>query len=97
MKPLSGARPETSNFHVGPGVMVREIDSEIVALDSRANLVHQLNGLASLIWRLATEGKSPDAIVEAIVSEHDVDRHAASKDVGETLARLRSIGLLVLT
>jgi hypothetical protein len=86
-----------SQFQLDPGVMVREIDGEIVALDSQANLVHQLNGVASLIWRLAREGKGPDAIVEAIVSEHDVDRDAASKDVGETLARLRSIGLLVLT
>jgi hypothetical protein len=84
-----------SRFHVGPGVMVREVDGEIVALDSRANLVHQLNGVASLIWRLATEGKSPDAIVEAIVSEHDVDRDAASNDVGEMLSRLRSMGLLL--
>jgi hypothetical protein len=86
-----------SRFHLDPRIMVREIDGELVALDSRANLVHQLNGVASLIWRLATEGKGPDAIVEAIVSEHDVDRDAASKDVGETLARLRSIGLLVST
>jgi hypothetical protein len=84
-----------SQFHVGPDVMVREIDGEIVALDSRANLVHQLNGIASLIWRLAAEGKSPDAIVEAIVSEHEVDRNAASKDVGEMLARLRFMGLLL--
>jgi hypothetical protein len=37
-----------------------------------------------------------DAIVEAIVAEHDVDRATASNDVGETLARLRSLGLLVL-
>lgn len=85
-----------SKFHVGPGIMLREIDGEIVALDSRANLIHQLNGVASLIWRLATEGKSPDAIVEAIVAEHDVDRNAASKDVDEMLARLQSMGLLRL-
>lgn len=97
MESSSGARTGMSKAHTAPGVMVREIDGEIVALDSRANLVHQLNGVASLIWRLATEGKSPDAIAEAIVSEHDVDRKEASKDVVEMLARLRSMGLLVLT
>jgi len=85
-----------TTFRVGPGVMVREIDGEIVALDLRANLVHQLNGVASLIWRLATEGKSQDAIVEAIVTEHDVDRNAAAKDVGEMLERLQSMGLLLI-
>jgi len=97
MKSSSGARTEMSKLHVGPGVMVREIDGEIVALDSGANLVHQLNGVASQIWRLAMEGRNPDAIVEAIMSEYDVDRDAASKDVGEMLARLQSMGLLVLT
>jgi len=85
-----------SKFQVSPGVMLREIDGEIVAFDSRVNLIHQLNGIASLIWRLATEGNSPDSIVEAIVAEHDVDRNAVLKDVDEMLVRLQSIGLIRL-
>lgn len=97
MESSNFARAATSKVDAPAGVMVREIDGEIVALDSRANLVHQLNGVASQIWRLATEGNSPDAIVQAIVSEHDVDRNVASRDVADMLARFRSMGLVVLT
>jgi hypothetical protein len=96
MKPSTGSNAGMRRYRVGPGIMVREIDGEIVALDSQAKLIHQLNGVASLIWRLVAEGRTPEAIVEAIVAEYDVGRDTAAKDVEETLERLRSVGLLVL-
>ena len=76
-------------------IMVREIDGELVALDTQANLVHQLNATASLIWRLATRGCSAEAIAAAVVSEYAVDLDTASKDVVEMLARFEALGLLV--
>lgn len=82
-------------FQVGPGVTARDLDGEIVALDTRSNRIHQLNGIASLIWRLATQGGTPEAIVDAVVAGHEVDREVASKDVDEALERMRSLGLLV--
>jgi len=85
----------SGGFQVAPGVTARDLDGEIVALDTRSNRIHQLNGVASLIWRLATEGGTPEAIVDAVVSGHEVDRDVATKDVDETLERMRSLGLLV--
>jgi len=96
MQASSRAPASPGGFQGGPGIQVRDLDGEIVALDTRSNRIHQLNGVASLIWRLATEGGSPEAIVEAVVSRHDVERDVASKDVGETLERMRSLGLLAV-
>jgi hypothetical protein len=38
--------------------MEREVDGEIILLDTESNLVHQLNKTASLIWRKCQEGAS---------------------------------------
>ncbi len=75
--------------------MVREIDGELVALDTRANLVHQLNATASLIWRLAEDGCGAEEIAAAVTSDYDVDLADAYRDVCETLARLEALELLV--
>ncbi len=77
--------------------MVREIDGELVALDTRANLVHQLNATASLIWRLAADGCDVDEIAAAVTSEYDIDLTDAYRDVCETLARLQALKLLART
>ncbi len=74
--------------------MVREIDGELVALDTRANLVHQLNATASLIWRLAADGCGVDEIAAAVTSEYDIELAEAYKDVCSTMARLEALELL---
>lgn len=75
--------------------MIREIDGELVALDTRANLVHQLNTTASLIWRLAMEGRGDEEITAAVVSEYAVDIAIASGDVDKLLRHLTTLRLLV--
>ena len=75
-------------------VMVREVDGEILVLDTLSNQVHQLNRTASLIWRLFGEEASPEAIAAALTAEFAVDEQTALNDVLETLRRLRSLNLL---
>ena len=43
-------------------VMVREIDGEIVVLDTRSSQVHQLNRTASFIWRMCAQASTPQAM-----------------------------------
>ncbi|MEO6030452.1 MAG: PqqD family protein [Burkholderiaceae bacterium] len=75
-------------------VMVREIDGEIVVLDTRANQVHQLNRTASFIWRMCAPGTTPQAMASALAAEFAVDEATALDDVLKTLAQLRSLNLL---
>ena len=75
-------------------VLVREIDGEILMLDTLSNQIHQLNRTASFIWRTYDAGATPDVIASALVSEFAVDKETAIKDVEETLCKLRSLNLL---
>ena len=74
--------------------MVREVDGEILVLDTLSNQVHQLNRTASFIWRMGNEGTLPQTIASALAAEFTVDEATVFTDVVETLAKLRSLNLL---
>ena len=76
------------------GIIVREVGSEVVALDTVEGRVHQLNATASLIWHSTTGGLSEPEIADSLTSTYEVERAAALKDVVTTVTHLRSIGLL---
>ena len=73
---------------------VREVDGEILVLDTLSNQIHQLNRTASFIWRMCEARAAPAAIVAAFAAEYAVDADTAQEDVMETLCRLRSLNLL---
>lgn len=75
-------------------LMVREVDGELVVLDTSSNLVHQFNRTAALIWRLCAAASPPEAMADALVEAFDVERQTALRDVAETMAKLRSLNLL---
>lgn len=74
--------------------MVREIDGEILMLDTLSNQVHQLNRTASFIWRMCDAGTMPETIASALASKFAVDEETALNDVVETLSKLRLLNLL---
>jgi len=75
-------------------LIVREIEGEIVVLDTSSNFVHQLNRTASMIWRMQAEGASAEEIASALTCEFAVDEATAQSDVEETLCSLRALKLL---
>jgi len=77
-------------------VMVREVDGEILVLDTLSNQVHQLNRTASFIWRQCGGALSPDEIATALTEAFAVDGATALDDVVKTLDQLRSLNLLDL-
>lgn len=76
-------------------VSVREVDGELLLLDTQALRIHQLNRTASVIWRMHEEGAAPQAIASALAVQFDVDEATALGDVSLTLTSLRSLSLLV--
>ena len=76
-------------------VMVREVDREVLLLDTESNLIHKLNQTASLIWRLLDQSGSPDEIARMLAKEFEVEEHVAVRDVSSTLDKLLQLKLVV--
>lgn len=72
----------------------REVDGETLVLDSRAELIHQLNPTASFIWQQARSGSSAVEIAAELAEDFDVELETAQRDVAATLARLKELNLL---
>ena len=76
------------------GLLVREVEGEVLVLDTEADQIHQLNTSASMIWRLHAEGMAANEITIALVSEFDIDHDTADRDVEAALARFRELHLI---
>jgi hypothetical protein len=75
-------------------LIVREIDGEIVAVDTLSNRVHQFNRTAALIWQMTRDGAMPHAIAATLATRFAVDEKTALADVDETLTKMRFLNLL---
>ena len=87
--------PSIPSDDPNPGLLVREIDGELVVLDPSAERVYQLNLTASLIWRMAREGSGVEAIAAAVAAEYVVEPEVAFRDVITMLSEFRALKLLV--
>lgn len=76
-------------------VMVREVDRDILLLDTESDHIHQLNQTASFIWRSCDGASSAEEIAGLLAKEYEVEKHVALKDVIETLSSLRALNLFV--
>ena len=72
----------------------REVNGETLVLDSRAELIHQLNPTATFIWQQAQSGSSAGEIAAAVTEAYAVELKTAHRDVAATLARLKELGLV---
>ena len=77
------------------GVMVRELDSDLLILDTEAAQIHQLNRTASFIWRNLDDAPAPEQLAGLLVEAFDVEEQVALTDVLETLQRFRGLNLIV--
>ena len=76
-------------------VISREIDDELLVLDTESDRIHQLNRTASIIWRLCDASTSTDTIVSTLTEAFDVPRKTAERDVAATLQQLQDLKLIV--
>ena len=86
---MDAASIEHSDFTIS-----REVNGEMLVLDGRAELIHQLNPTASFIWQQAQSGSTAEEIAAALAEEYDVDPETAHRDVAATLARLKELNLV---
>jgi len=74
--------------------MEREVDGEILLLDTESNLIHQLNKTASLIWRKCLEGASSGEIAASLAETFDVEENKARADVERTIDQFMALQII---
>lgn len=76
-------------------VIVRELDQELLVLDTESNQVHHLNETASFIWRKCDDTTLAEELALLLANAFNVEQGTALNDVVETLQKLRALNLLV--
>jgi hypothetical protein len=74
----------------------RVIGGQAVVITIDHNQVHVFNEVGTRVWELC-DGRSLDAIVDEIVSEFEVERARAVRDVRTFVERLVAVGAARIT
>jgi hypothetical protein len=75
-------------------LMFREVDDELLLLDTESNRIHQLNRTARHIWQRC-DSVPPDTIAAELARYYDVCEEQALSDVVRMLETFRSLNLVV--
>jgi Coenzyme PQQ synthesis protein D (PqqD) len=75
-------------------ILVREVDREIVLLDTAGDRVHHLNATASFIWNRCEQAPTPEMLAQWLAESFDVDVAVALRDILATLGTLRELKLV---
>jgi hypothetical protein len=72
----------------------RELDGEVVALESRRSLYLTTNPAGTLLWRRLAEGATRADLVGALCEDYAIGTDVAERDVDAFIASAREHGLL---
>jgi hypothetical protein len=75
-------------------VHARLVDGEVVVLDRKTDLVHQLNATASFIWQRCDGRATRHDMAAQLVEAFEVDADTATAAVASALEQLARLGLL---
>lgn len=77
-------------------LVTREVDGELLVLDRPAGRIHQLNETASYVWHRC-DGCSPvRSVAEDLAAAYSLAVEAAERDITQTIAKFRELGLVAL-
>ena len=85
---------DTASIEYSDFTISRKVNGEMLVLDGRAELIHQLNPTATFIWQQAQSGSAAAEIAAALAEQYDIDLETAHRDVATTLARLKELNLV---
>jgi hypothetical protein len=72
----------------------REIDGEIIALETRGSQYVAANGAGTVLWRALVGGTTRDGLADELVRAYGIDRERAVADAGRFVDALAEQGLL---
>jgi len=76
------------------GLLVRDLDGEVVILDTELDRIHQLNATAGIIWRTIAEGATQEEAAAMLERDFSLDAVTALRDVSDTVKKFRELGLI---
>lgn len=80
------------------GFIMRQVAGETVVIPSGdqmdLNKMITLNGTGAFLWKLLEQETTQEALVQALLSEYDVDPQTAAKCVAEFAQKLDGYGFL---
>ena len=74
----------------------QSFDENTIVLTVKERAVHELNEVASLVWRGVVDQKSSESIVEEICLQFDVNLNRATVDVCNLLNQFEKNKMVVL-
>lgn len=82
------------NLSVRTNLSTQEIDGELVILDKDNGQIHQLNSVASTIWKYIESGLDIQAISEQLIQSFEIDEATAKNDLDKILQQFKEQKLL---
>lgn len=84
----------TGQIRRSQSTLTVQTDGSLIALNIDSGLYHGLDGSGPRIWDLLAEPTTPEAVVEALLADFDIDRNTCTAQVTAFLDGLRQRGLL---
>jgi hypothetical protein len=93
----AGRKPTLQDrFRRAEQVLYRDLQGEVVLLDTESGSYLGLDETGSRIWHLLGEEMPLGGVVERLLEEYDVDRATCERDLLELVEELTGHGLVVL-
>ena len=70
------------------------LDGLAVVVATRKRMVHRLDEVSTDLWKFLEPGRTVEELVDYLVSEYDVERETAQRDMLEFVEKLHEEGLL---
>lgn len=77
-----------------PSVRSKQLDDEQVLVHLDSGSLFALQGVGVRAWELLQEGTTPEALIEALLTEYRVERGRLERDVERLLDGLRRHALI---
>lgn len=72
----------------------REIDGEVIALETRGSTYLAANSAGTVLWRALAAGTTREGLADELVRAYGIDRDRAVADADSFVAALAAQGLL---
>lgn len=76
------------------GLMIREVDGEVLVLDTESDKIHKLNTTASFIWHRCDGSVAVEEISEELAEAFGIGQDIARKDVLDAVKALEALNLI---
>ena len=81
-------------YRRNPDILAAELDGELVMMSMQAGDYYGIGGIGAQIWELLDHPKSLDELIDAVVSDYDVERARCAEDFGAFVEELTRLNLI---